>query len=364
MGLLFAILGLSFLIFFHELGHFLFARLFGVRVLVFSIGFGKKLITKQYKGTEYTLSLIPLGGYVKLKGEITKDSISKDSNEIESSVSSQYDKDSLLSKHTFQRILILLAGPLFNFILAFFIYIIIFAQGVPSYSNTPIIGDIGKEFLAYNILKKDDEIISINGIKVEKFSDISHILNENKTQNMEAKLLISRPISYEKSNKNKEILELLVPLSKEKDRIILGITPAITIMYFSPIEILQNAIMKVYDDIMLIYKGLRDMLLGLIGLENLSSVVGITDVSAKAYNAGFVNFILVLAIISVNLGVINLLPIPIVDGGQILFTLYEWLTGKALHERIANILVALGLSFIITLMLLGLYNDIVRIVGG
>ncbi|MDY5821456.1 MAG: site-2 protease family protein, partial [Helicobacter sp.] len=97
MGVLFAILGLSFLIFFHELGHFLFARLFGVRVLVFSIGFGKKLITKQYKGTEYTLSLIPLGGYVKLKGEITKDSISKDSNEIESSVSSQYDKDSLLS---------------------------------------------------------------------------------------------------------------------------------------------------------------------------------------------------------------------------------------------------------------------------
>lgn len=364
MGVLFAILGLSFLIFFHELGHFLFVRLFGVRVLVFSIGFGKKLITKQCKGTEYTLSLIPLGGYVKLKGETTKDSISKDSNEIESSVSSQYDKDSLLSKHPFQRILILLAGPLFNFILAFFIYIIIFAKGVPSYSNTPIIGDIGKEFLAYNILKKDDEIISINGIKVEKFSDISHILNENKTQNMEAKLLISRPISYEKSNKNKEILELLVPLSKEKDRIILGITPAITIMYFSPIEILQNAIMKVYDDIMLIYKGLRDMLLGLIGLENLSSVVGITDVSAKAYDAGFVNFILVLAIISVNLGVINLLPIPIVDGGQILFTLYEWLTGKALHERIANILVALGLSFIITLMLLGLYNDIVRIVGG
>ena len=129
MGVLFAILGLSFLIFFHELGHFLFARLFGVRVLVFSIGFGKKLITKQCKGTEYTLSLIPLGGYVKLKGETTKDSISKDSNEIESSVSSQYDKDSLLSKHPFQRILILLAGPLFNFILAFFIYIIIFAKG-------------------------------------------------------------------------------------------------------------------------------------------------------------------------------------------------------------------------------------------
>ncbi|MCI5786000.1 RIP metalloprotease RseP [Helicobacter trogontum] len=370
MGLLFAILGLSFLIFFHELGHFLFARLFGVRVLVFSIGFGKKLISKHYKGTEYALSVIPLGGYVKLKGETEKTS-----KEEKSSSPIQLDRDSLLSKHPLQRILILLAGPLFNFILAFMIYIIVPIKGVETYSHEPIVGGIGKEYLAYNVLKKGDKIISINDVKIEKFSDIGHTLNDNKPENMEAKLLVSRLISseekYTESNKidsmhtqhNRELLELFVPLSRDNNRVILGIKPITTIIYLGPMEILQNAALKICNDITLIYKGLRDMLIGLIGIEQLSGVVGIADVSAKAYNSGFVNFMLVLALISVNLGVINLLPIPIVDGGQILFTLYEWITGRVLREKIANTLVALGLSLIITLMLLGLYNDIVRIMG-
>lgn len=375
MGLLFAIFGLSFLIFFHELGHFLFARIFGVKVLTFSIGFGKKLITKHYKNTDFVISAIPLGGYVKLKGEFEKDSTLKGYNNVNSY--SKYDVDSLLHKHPLKRILILLAGPLFNFVLAFIIYIFVFSKGVINYSNEPIVGDIAKEFFAYNILKKGDEIISVNGIRVEKFSDISHILNNNKMQNMEAKLLISRPIFYENKitesknidsykidsmQKHRETLELLVPLSKDNNRIILGITPTTTIVYFSFIDILQNSMIKVYDDIMLICKGLVDILLGFIGIENLSSIVGIADVSVKAYNAGFINFILVLALISVNLGVINLLPIPMVDGGQILFTFYEWISKKAVHEKTASKLIIVGFSLIITLMLIGIYNDIVRIV--
>lgn len=363
MGLLLAIIGLSFLIFFHELGHFLCARLFGVKVLVFSIGFGKKLFTWNYKNTQYALSIIPLGGYVKLKGE-DKDSISKDSENINDSKDA---KDSLISKHPLKRIMIFLAGPLFNFIFAFIVYVCLFANGVPSYSDKAIVGDIGKEFAAYNVLQKNDEILSVNGIKIEKFSDISPALNKDKNTTNTAKLLISRntqpntTIDSIKSEQNGKIIELLVPLSMKDDKMLLGITPTINIVYFSPIEILKKATIMVYDNTLAIYKGIRDMLFGLIGIENLSGVIGIADVSAKAYDAGFINFILVLSLISVNLGVINLLPIPIVDGGQILFVLYEWITGKMLHEKIANTLVLLGLSLIISLMLLGFYNDIMRI---
>lgn len=347
MGLLLAILGLSFLIFFHELGHFLCARLFGVKVLVFSIGFGKKLFTWNYKNTQYALSIIPLGGYVKLKGE-NKDS-KNDAN---------YTKDSLTSKHPLQRIIIFLAGPLFNFIFAFIVYVCLFANGVKSYSNKAIVGSVGMEFPSYNILQKNDEILSINGVKIEKFSDISQVLNKDKTST--AKLLIARNTKID-SIKSKQIIELLVPLSTQDNKMILGITPLVDIVYFSPIEILQKATIMVYDNMLMIYKGIRNILFGLIGIENLSGVIGIADVSAKAYNVGFINFILVLALISVNLGVINLLPIPIVDGGQILFVLYEWLTGKTINEKIANTLALIGLSLVISLMLLGFYNDIMRI---
>lgn len=364
MGLLLAVLGLSFLIFFHELGHFLFARLFGVKVLIFSIGFGKKLFTWNYKDTQYALSIIPLGGYVKLKGE-DKDSISKDSETLDDS---KYTQDSLTSKHPLKRIVIFLAGPLFNFIFAFMVYVCLFANGVTSYSDKAIVGDIGKEFGAYNILQKYDEILSVNDIKIEKFSDISPAINKENTHNNTAKLIVSRntqldntKIDSVKSNQNGKIIELIVPLSMQDNKMILGITPLAHIVYFSPIEILQKATIMVYDNMLIIYKGIRDILFGLIGIENLSGVIGIADVSAKAYNVGFINFILVLALISVNLGVINLLPIPIVDGGQILFTVYEWLTGRMLYERIANMLVLLGLSIIISLMLLGFYNDIMRL---
>lgn len=361
MGLIAAIFGLSFLIFFHELGHFLFARLFGVKVLVFSVGFGKKILKRHYKGTQYAISIIPLGGYVKLKGEHTQDFVSKEV---------AHPQDSLLGKHPLKRIMIFLAGPLFNFIFAFIIYVCLFAKGVPSYSDKAIVGEIGREFGAYNVLQKNDEIISINGIKIEKFSDISSVLNKDKDSSANtARIIIERhtqnasidTIDSISPQQDRKTIELVVPLSMKDNRIILGITPMMNIVYFSPLQIIQKSAIMVYDNVLLIYKWIRDMLRGIVGLENLSSVVGIAEVSAKAYNLGFVNFIFMLALISVNLGVINLLPIPIVDGGQILFVIYEWITGKALNERVANTLILLGLSIIISLMILGLYNDIVRI---
>ncbi|MWV61655.1 RIP metalloprotease RseP [Helicobacter saguini] len=444
MGIFVAILALSFIIFFHELGHFLAARIFGVKVLIFSLGFGKKIFSFDFKGTEYRLSFIPLGGYVKLKGEIEN---SKDSNfsesklgnlkdskidsnvtqnlcqNIESSLQDSKDtkniesnsQDSLTKKHPLQRIVIFLCGPLFNIILAFLIYFFLFANnGVRIYSEAPVIDSVSKDYLAFGILEQYDKIISINDIEVKKFEDITKILNskdlkDSKVAKVKVKILrpkdskdfkiyfnksceISNLESCYKLDSTKfQILEVFVPLSSiesgemiesnsqdsNKDskniesnknsnisnskKIILGITAFNYTKKLDFSESIKYATNTTIDSSLLIYESLKKLIIGAIGIENLSGIIGITDVSAKAYQNNFTSFLLMLSLISINLGVINLLPLPMLDGGQIIFTLYEWLFRKPINYKVANILIIFGISFIICIMAIGIFNDIVRI---
>ncbi len=356
MGLLFAIIALSLLIFFHELGHFLFAKFFGVKVETFSIGFGKKLFSFTYKDTQYAISAIPLGGYVKLKGENKTDSKNEDNIQ---DLNKDSLKDSLFDKHPLERIAIYFAGPLFNFIIAFIMYCFVFSNGVHSYSQNAIVGSIGDEYGAYGILKKNDEIISINGKMVSKFSDISNILNDsNNRLEKEAKITILRQHNTESI---KQKIEVNVPLTYKYNKVLLGIAPIEQIYYLGALDIIDNAYRTTLENIVMIFYGLRDLILGVIGIDNISSVIGIADVSSKVYNVSFVSFVGVIALISINLGIINLLPLPMLDGGQIIFSLYEWITNKSINQKVSNILVAVGFSFIITLMLIGTYNDIMRL---
>jgi len=160
MGILVALLVLSVLIFFHELGHFTAARFFGVQVDVFSIGFGKRLWTKTIGTTQWTLSAIPLGGYVKMKGQDDADPTKV-----------SYDEDSYNSKKPWQRIIILLAGPFANFLMAFLLYLAISFLGVPKL--LAYVGAVGKETPALQAgLQKDDRIIQLNGHKIHFWEDI------------------------------------------------------------------------------------------------------------------------------------------------------------------------------------------------
>lgn len=400
MGIFVSILTLSFIIFFHELGHFLVARIFGVKVLIFSLGFGKKIASLNFKGTEYRLSFIPLGGYVKLKGEVD----SKDANFIESKLENSQDskrdiesnldsKDSLTQKHPLQKILIFLAGPAFNIILAFVIYFLLFMNnGLRFYSNEPIIDSVSKDYLAFGILEQYDKIISINDIKVKKFEDISRILNSNNLDSKVAKIRILRPkdskIFQTYFNKNCEIanlescyanfndfqtLDSIVPLSNieskedsnisNSKKIILGVSAFNYTKKLGFLESIKYASNTTLDSSLLIYESLKKLIIGTIGLDNLSGIIGITDISAKAYQNNFTTFLLMIALISINLGVINLLPLPMLDGGQIIFTLYEWIFRKPINYKVANILIIFGISFIICIMAIGIFNDIVRILA-
>ncbi len=345
-----AILILSFLIFFHELGHFLMARLVGVKVEVFSIGFGKKLICKKIGQTNWCLSAIPLGGYVQMKGQ-------DDSNPFAKSD----DEDSYTSKTPWQRILILLGGPGFNFLLAFLIYIFIAINGWPKLA--PIVGKTIPNTPAAKVLKSGDKIIEVNGIKVKSWDDVGRLIQESKN---EVKLKVLRNGKIIMLTLKPKI-ETIKNIFKEKiKRKIIGIIPSgkIIKIHYSGIEIIKIAWDKLVNDSMLIFKSIQKLITGAIGLNTLSGPIGIVDITAKVSQAGIIPLLFLTALLSVNLGVLNLLPIPALDGGHIVFNLYEAFFKKEINEEIMYRLTIAGWVILGTLMIIGIFNDINRIIGG
>jgi len=350
MGILVSLLVLSFLIFFHELGHFLAARFFGVKVERFSIGFGPILAKKFYKGTEWAISAIPLGGYVKMKGQDDLDPTKRSS-----------DPDSYNSKKPWQRIVILFAGPFANFILAFLLYFAIALMG----SNTlaPVVGDVMKNSPAFEAgIKPKDKIVMINDTKIIKWEDISKAI-----------LKYEGPLKIKIIRDNKPILLIVNPKILETKNIfgekvkrkMIGISPSgDTIMIkYSFFEALKVGFEKTIAASKMIIVGIEKMIEGVVPLKEVGGVISIMDITAKASQMGIVALFSLTALISVNLGVLNLLPIPALDGGHIMFNLYEWITKKVPSEEMIYKLTMIGWFILIMLMGLGIYNDINRLMG-
>jgi regulator of sigma E protease len=351
MGTLTSLLVLSFLIFFHELGHFLAARFFGVHVEVFSIGFGKKVFSKIVGKTEYRLAMIPLGGFVQMKGQDDSDPTKTSS-----------DKDSYNTKKPWQRIIILLAGPLANFILAFFLYIAIANIGVTKL--LPIIGNVGNNTPAQQIgLMKNDKVIEINGAAVNTWDDLSKFIKKSK-----GKLLIT--IQRDKKVKTfmttPDIKELKTIFGETVKKRILGISPIgkTFILQLTPIETLIFAYDETLKATTMIMTSLQKLIQGVVPAKELGGVVSIVQVTAQASEAGIIALFALTALISVNLGVLNLLPIPALDGGHIMFNIYELLTKKAPSKKVLYIMTIAGWVFLLSLMAFTIFNDLFRIFGG
>jgi len=351
MGIITALLVLSFLIFFHELGHFTAARFFGVQVDVFSIGFGKRILTKKIGTTEWSLSLIPLGGYVKMKGQDDSDPTLKN-----------FDQDSYNSKHPWQRIIILLAGPFANFLLAFLLYLSIATIGVPKL--LPVIGDINNSLpAAHSGMQVSDKITTINGRNIKYWEDIGSAINE-----------VSSTLHITVLRKN-EFIELKVDpklqtienrFKENIKRKIIGIKPdhnATVNIQYSFSDSFDYAYEQTQHSSMLIIKSLQKLIEGAVPADQLGGVVSIVDVTAKASHMGIVALLFFTALISVNLGVLNLLPIPALDGGHVIFNLYEMITQQEPNEEIMYKLTLLGWGLLLSIMMLGLYNDINRLIG-
>jgi len=351
MSWLMPLLILSFLIFFHELGHFLAARFFGVRVDVFSIGFGKRLFTIRRGDTDYSLSMIPLGGYVKMKGQ-------DDTNPALKS----YDEDSYNAKTPMQRIVILLAGPFANFLLAFILYFVIAIAGHSTLA--PVIGKIIENSPAQIAkLQEGDKIIEIGTKQIVTWDDMA---KEIKSSTGTINLVIERknalyPIVLTPKNLDTENM-----FNEKIKKRMIGIAPlGDTIeVQSNPIEALNFAYIQTIKASTLIVQSLQKLIQGIVPAKELGGVVSIVQVTHQAAESGIIALLFFTALISVNLGVLNLLPIPALDGGHIMFNIYEFITRKVPSEDMLIRLTVGGWVFLIALMSLGLYNDIVRIVNG
>jgi regulator of sigma E protease len=361
MGIFIAFLILSFLIFFHELGHFLAAKFFGVYVEVFSIGFGKRVYTKKIGDTQWSISAIPLGGYVKMKGQDDTDPLAK-----------SYDEDSYNSKKPWQRIIILLSGPFANFFVAFLLYFSASQIGTPlstlfNYTHyiSPIIGNFSEDSPAKMAgLKEGDKILQIDNSQIKSWEDIGKTIQKG-----------GDSLHFRVLRENGALLDFdIKPIVKKvKNRFgetisrkIIGIVPKIDIkiLNFSPIEGLVFAWNETIHASTLIFQSVKKLITGAVPANQLGGVVSIMDVTAKASQAGILPLLFFTALISVNLGVLNLLPIPALDGGHIMFNLYEIISGRPPNEEIMYRLTLFGWAILIFMMLLGLYNDIHRIILG
>ncbi len=351
MGWIVSIIVLSALVFFHELGHYVMAKAVGVYIEVFSIGFGKKIASFKIFNTQWQLSAIPLGGYVKMKGQDDTNPLNKN-----------YDKDSYEAKTPFQRILILLAGPAANFILAFMLYIFI-GLGSPAILS-PIIGGVLKNSPAYIAgLKPKDTIISINNTRISSWNQLSKdiIKDKNRLLHVVVKrndkiinISLMPKIHKAKNMFNQVIYKPMIGIESA------GVTHKMPVTFENVFRYAANQTQFAST---MIFKSVEKLVTGAIPAKDLGGVISIVKITSDATAQGWMAVLFFAALISVNLGVLNLLPIPALDGGHIMFNLYELITKKAPSEPILIKLTVAGWVVLAGIMGLGLYNDITRLIG-
>jgi regulator of sigma E protease len=355
MGIFTSLLVLSALIIFHEWGHFLAARYFGVTVTEFGlgmpIGVTKPWFAKKFGDTTYSFYPVLLGGFVRMKGQDDFD-LSKKSD----------DPDSYMSKKPWQKIIILLAGPFANILLAFLLYIAIAYLGAEKLA--PVIGGVGENSPALQAgIKPKDKLLAINGEQITTWDDLSDII---KNSQGELFLKIQRENKLIDIKVTPKINEAKTIFGETIQKKLIGISPKgefVTLQFNSIGEVLSYAYDQTIWATTIIVQSLQKLVEGIIPADQMGGVVSIVDITSKASAAGLATLFGLAALISVNLGVLNLLPIPALDGGHIMFNLYEMITKRAPSEKVFYNLTVVGWVFLLSLMAFTTYNDIVRLIG-
>lgn len=353
MGIFISIGVLSVLVIIHELGHFLTARFFGVKVEEFGlglpIGVTKPWFARKYGDTLYSFYPVFLGGFVKMKGQDDSDPSAKST-----------DADSYNSKTPYQKMAILFAGPFANFFFAFILYFGVNAVGVEVL--TAKIGQISQGSAAFTSgMMANDKIISIDGKSISEWKDIQRAMATNHGESVQVTLLRDgKPVALALSPKEVSGKNIFGESIRKH---MIGIAPAgeTMMMHYSLPQSGSLAFEQTYDASKFIVQGIQKLFTGIVSLDNVGGIVSIVQVTSDASKHGLVSVILLAALISVNLGVVNLLPIPALDGGHIVFNIYEALFRRAPNENLALRLTYAGWAFLLALMILGLYNDVGRL---
>ncbi len=352
-----ALLGI--LIFVHEFGHFIFAKLVGVRVLKFSLGFGPKIIGKKYGDTEYLISAIPLGGYVKPLGEDPDAELTEEEKPF-----------AYKSQPVWKRFAIVFAGPVFNFALTYIIFVSFLAYGLPvGITKIDNISAQADEILAGSPaekagLKVGDKIILINDKEILSWDEMTEIVFKSPEKELNVKVeregryldLKVTPRSEKiKNAEGEEIIIGRMGIAKKE-------SPVELIKSDSLMQVPLKALEAVYKTSCEIVRVVVKLITGSLSVKAVGGPIAIASVSGKVASLGILPYLMFMALISINLGVLNLLPIPILDGGHLFFLSIEAIRRKPLSERAMMNAQRVGLAMIITLMALAIYNDTMRII--
>jgi len=348
------ILVLGILIFFHELGHFLVAKCSGVKVLKFALGFGPKLVGKNIGDTEYSIRYFPLGGFVKMLGEDESDEESKNLPPEEA-------KKSFENQPVFIRIAIVAAGPLFNLILALILFSgLFFISG--QQVIIPEIGQITEGMPAHKAgLQKGDVVVSIEGKAINTWSEMKDIVQPS----------AGKPLKITIQRGDKLLTHIIVPeatvvknmFGQEIRAALIGIVSSgkVKKIQFGPWEAAKKATIETWKWVKLTCLVVVKLFQGAIPLKEVGGPILIGHMAGKLAQDSFINLIPFMAIISVNLAILNLFPIPILDGGLIIFLLFELLLGKPLRPKMRELAMKAGLFLLVFLMLIITFNDLSRI---
>lgn len=356
---------LGVLVFVHEFGHFIVARLFKVKVSAFSIGFGKVLLSKTDKeGTEWKLSAIPLGGYCQFLGDADA---SSSTSEVDLSKYSEEEKKQLfVTQSPLKKLAICVAGPLFNYLFAFIVFFGLFFF-IGSYDIPPIVSGVIEDSPAEKAgILPNDRIIEINGKKIEQWSDIHQevslaIDKVNLKVDREGKLLDFviplKEIDYAFDETEKPIKRKMIGIKGEAKRFKISKD---NYNFFSSIS--KSAI-EIYDITAMTLRGVGQMITGKRSSEEVGGIIRIAEMSGDISKArGFIDFISFMALLSINLGLINLFPIPLLDGGHVVIYLLEIVSRRELNTKIKDFLFKVGLGFILFLMVFATWNDIKHLI--
>lgn len=344
---------LGILIFVHELGHFLVAKRSGVTVLRFSLGFGPKVVGVTRGGTEYRLSLIPLGGYVKMLGEDTEEEVTEEQR-----------AGAFSTQPVFKRIGIVLAGPLSNFLLAIVIFTFLFAfYGIPQ--RAPEIAAVSPGSPAEQAgLQAGDTIVSANGKDISTWDDLSESIEKQGQAPLSLQVLRDgRQVSTTVTPTVNEVKNLF---GETVSRPVIGITAAekFTVKEVNPLLAGYYALSQTWTLSKLFVLTVVKLVQRIVPLETLGGPILIAQMAGQQAQEGVLNLLNFIALISVNLAVLNLLPIPVLDGGHIFFFLIEAILGKPLSLKKVEMAQKVGLIVLLALMVVVFYNDIMRLFPG
>lgn len=325
-------------IFVHELGHFILARRTGVKVEKFSLGFGPEIFGWTRGETRYSLAIIPLGGFVKMAGE--------DLDEIQGKPGEFY------SQPWYKRILIVLAGPVMNCLLAVvFFSAVLYFWGQTRPNPEPVIGQVLEDSPAKLAgFQARDRVLSIDNRAISQWGDVSDIIHQNPGKELNIKIL----------RQGKELVLQVTPeRNKELAVGMIGVAPDVITEKVGLIKSLLGGVELLFFWILLFLKTIGLMLFKVIKPE-LAGPIGIGKIIAQAVKSGWQDLFYLIALINANIGLLNLLPIPVLDGGHIMFFTLEGITRKPLNKQMIKIANIIGISLLLSLLLFATYSDILR----